>query len=394
MGMILFWSSVTVILYTYIGFPFVSWLRSWTFRRSYRTADITPSVSVLIAAHNEENSIGDQVRNMLDLEYPEARLQIVVASDGSTDRTMEILRTFDDPRVVELDLPRGGKAAALNSGVKHCTGEILVFSDANSMFARNALRALVSPFADESVGGVAGDQRYSKGGINSAADAGERSYWNFDRLMKSWQSRAGNVTSATGAIFAIRRSLFKTVPEGVTDDFVTSTQVIAQGCRLVFAPDAAAYEPVAVSTGIEFGRKVRIITRGLRGVLQMRALLNPLRHGFYSVQLFSHKVLRRQMVFPLLVLLVTSGILAGTSPFYLLATVGQVCFYSAAFMGYLLNGTKVGRKKSLSIPFYFCLVNFACLIATFHSLTGKRVVLWKPQRAEPTDKSLAVLAKG
>ena len=387
---ILFWSAVGVILYTYIGFPLLSWLRSWMCRRPHTRSDVTPTVSVLIAAHNEEDSIGDKVRNMLALDYPGELVQIVVASDGSSDRTIEILKTFDEPRLTVLNRPRAGKAAALNASVEHCTGEILVFSDANSMFGKDALTALVRPFADPTVGGVAGDQRYSKGDSQSTADAGERSYWNFDRRMKHWQSFAGSVTSATGAIYAIRRSLFTTVPEGVTDDFATSTAVIAKGYRLVFEVNAASYEPVAVSSGVEFGRKVRIITRGLRGVLQMRTLLNPLRYGFYSVQLFSHKVLRRQMVFPLLMLLGTSVLLAQTSLFYLLAAAGQVSFYVAALFGGLLNGTKLGRKKPLSLPFFFCMVNFACLIATYKSLCGKRVVLWEPQRAEFDTKSLTV----
>ena len=205
MSEFLFWSSVIVILYTYIGFPMLTWLRSCVWRRPHRTADIAPSVSVLIAAHNEEDSIGDKVRNVLETDYPAEQLQVVVVSDGSTDRTVEILNTLRAPRVVILDLPRGGKAAALNAGVRQCTGEILVFSDANSMFAPDAIKALVSPFADESVGGVAGDQRYSRHGSSSAADEGERAYWNFDRQMKHWQNLAGNVTSATGGIYDIRR---------------------------------------------------------------------------------------------------------------------------------------------------------------------------------------------
>jgi len=393
MSVILFWFAVTLILYTYLGFPLLSWLRSYACRRPHSSGDITPKVSVLIAAHNEQDSIGDKIRNMLELDYPAAQMQIVVASDGSTDRTADIISEFDDPRLVALNLPRGGKAAALNAGIDHCNGDILIFSDANSIFGKGSLRALVRPFADPTVGGVAGDQRYSKSSGANSADAGERSYWNFDRQMKDWQSLAGNVTSATGAIYAIRRSLFRTVPEGVTDDFATSTQVIVAGHRLVFARDAAAYEPVAASNGVEFGRKVRIITRGLRGVLQQRSLLNPLRHGFYSIQLFSHKVLRRQMVFPLLLLLITSSMLSGSSAFFLLATVCQCCFYAAALAGWILNGTKLGQKKPLSIPFFFCMVNLACLIATFRSLTGKRVVLWEPQRAASTSQSLTAATK-
>ena len=390
---ILFWSAVAVILYTYIGFPLLSWMRSWLCRRPPINGDITPTVSVLIAAHNEEDNIGEKVRNVLALNYPRELVQIVVASDGSSDRTIDILKSFDEPRLTVLDLPRAGKAAALNAGIRQCTGEILVFSDANSMFGKDALKALTRPFADPAVGGVAGDQRYSKGDSRSVADAGERSYWNFDRRMKHWQSQAGNVTSATGAIYAIRRSLFTTVPEGVTDDFATSTAVIAQGYRLVFAVDAASYEPVAASSGVEFGRKVRIITRGLCGVLQMRTLLNPLRYGFYSVQLFSHKVLRRQMVFPLLLLFVSSIFLAQTSLIYLLAATGQVSFYVTALIGWLLNRTKLGRRKPFSLPFFFCMVNFACLIATWKSLRGNRVVLWEPQRADFGKKSLTVVTE-
>lgn len=387
----LFWLSVAVLLYTYFGFPLIIWLRSAVWRRPVRAARLTPSVSILIAAHNEEDSIAEKVDNVLGLNYPADRLQIVVASDGSVDRTIPLLQQFTDPRLTVLDLPRGGKAAALNAGVRECTGEILVFSDANSMFEPDALMELVAPFADDRVGGVAGDQRYAKAGSASAADSGERSYWNFDRRMKQWQTLAGNVTSATGAIYAIRRKLFTTVPEGVTDDFATSTSVIAQGYRLVFAPAAAAWEPVASSSSVEFGRKVRIITRGLRGVLYRKNLLNPLRFGFYSWQLFSHKVLRRQMVFPLALLFVTSLVLSVREqnsvfrPIYLLAAAGQAAFYFAAVGGWLMNNTNAGRLKPLSLPYFFCMVNVACLVATIKSLKGERVLLWETQRLPASD---------
>ena len=201
-----------------------------------------------------------------------------------------------------LDLPRTGKAGALNTAVERATGEILVFSDANSMFAPDALARLAAPFADPSVGGVAGDQRYLPDDGDGGVAKGERGYWDLDRAIKQAESAAGNVISATGAIYAVRRSLFGPVPDGVTDDFATSTAVIAQGHRLVFAPDAVAYEPVGAAAEIEYGRKVRVMTRGLNGVVLRRGLLDPRRHGFYAVQLFSHKVLRRLMAIPLLML--------------------------------------------------------------------------------------------
>ncbi|OHB78893.1 MAG: hypothetical protein A2V98_01570, partial [Planctomycetes bacterium RBG_16_64_12] len=282
-----------------------------------------------------------------------------------------------------LALPRQGKAPALNAAVAASQGEILVFSDANSMFSPDALRRLVRPLADPRVGGVAGDQRYSKESGKGTVGRGEQSYWNFDRRLKYYESRAGNVISATGAIYAIRRSLFQQVPEGVTDDFVTSTRVIAQGYRLVFAPDAAAYEPAADSGHVEFGRKVRIMTRGLRGLFVMRALLNPLRHGFYALELFSHKVLRRMMTVPLVLLLLSSVWLWSEGAVYRAALLIEIAFYALALVGAVLRNTRFGRMNAVSLPFYFVLVNVASLVAVWKVLSGRRIVVWEPCRSVP-----------
>jgi cellulose synthase/poly-beta-1,6-N-acetylglucosamine synthase-like glycosyltransferase len=285
-----------------------------------------------------------------------------------------------------LSLPRQGKAPALNTAVAASTGEILVFSDANSMYAPDAIRALVRRFADPEVGGVAGNQAYLKGKQDDNAE-GEKSYWNFDRKLKQSQSQAGNTISATGAIYAIRRSLFQSVPDGVTDDFVTSTRVIVQGYRLVYAPDAIAYEPVAKSSGKEFGRKVRVITRGLRSVWVNRELLNPLQYGFYALQIFSHKVLRRLVVFPLILVLVISPLLWWRGLVYRLATLVQMVFYGCALVGALFTGTsffrmraRIGRAKIFSIPFFFSLVNLASLKAVLNIIRGHRIDRWETQR--------------
>jgi hypothetical protein len=264
--------------------------------------------------------------------------------------------------------------------VSTATGEILVFSDANSIYPPDAIHALVRPFADASVGGVAGDQRYLPADKKMSAGAGERTYWSLDRLFKEWQSRAGSATSATGAIYAIRRALFREVPPGVTDDFAVSTGVVAQGYRLVFSQEAVAFEPVASSEQREFGRKVRIITRGLQGVVARRELLNPFRHGFYAVQLFSHKVLRRLVAIPLLVLLALSPWLWGLGPWYQAAVVAQLGLYGCAIAGAVLRGSTSAPSKILSIPFYFCMVNAAALMAVGNLLRGRRIDLWEPQR--------------
>ena len=250
------------------------------------------------------------------------------------------------------------------------------------MFDASAIRALTRPFADPDVGGVAGDQRYLVRRDTAASQTGERAYWSLDRMLKQWQSDSGHVISATGAIYAIRRLLFRSVPEGVTDDFVTSTRVIAQGYRLVFAPDAVAFEPVAASGRREFRRKLRVMTRGFRSVIVMRGLLNPFRYGFYALQLFSHKVLRRMMVFPLLLVFATNLVLYRQGLIYQVTLFVQFAFYGCALLALFPLGTRIQRHKFITFTFYFCMVNTAALVAIFKVLMGKHVVLWEPDRSE------------
>lgn len=401
MALALFWGAVALIVYTYLLFPALVFLRGLLWRRPYKQAEITPQVSLIIAAYNEANSIEAKLANILSLDYPRDRLEVIVASDGSNDGTEAIVRGYAGQGIKLLALPRQGKAPALNAAVAASSGEILVFSDANSMYAPDALRALVRPFADPKVGGVAGNQCYlsktlragriGKEKQSGLTSAGEQGYWNFDRLLKQFESQAGNTISATGAIYAIRRALFQAVPGGVTDDFVTSTRVIAQGYRLVFAPEAVVYEPVAASGEVEFGRKVRVISRGLRGVIEMRALLNPFRYGFYAWQLFSHKVLRRLVVFPLLVLFLVSPLLWLKGWFYQAATLAQVGFYGCALLGMALGGTRLSRLKLFTFPFFFCMVNAASLLATLNILRGQRIERWETQRqSEPGSRGAGV----
>lgn len=376
---ILFWSFIGLIIYTYVLFPVLVWLRGCLWPRPWQESDHRPSASIIVAAYNEAASIGRKLDNLSTLDYPRELVEILVACDGCTDETEAIARSRANSQVRVLSLPRSGKAAALNKAVEAASGEILVFSDANSMFTPGALRALVRPFADSAVGGVAGDQCYER--RSNGQGAGEHSYWNFDRWMKRWESRAGNVISATGAIYAIRRRLFQPVPQGVTDDFVISTRVIAQGFRLIFTDTAIACEPAASSPQLEFRRKVRIITRGLRGVLVMRELLNPLRFGFYALQLFSHKVLRRLIVFALLGLLPSSAWLWNNGMTYQATLAVQLAIYGCAAVGLLLAKTRFANMRIFALPAFFCLVNMSSLVASFKLLMGECIVSWEPCRA-------------
>ena len=384
-----FWASGATIVATYVAFPVGLLVRGALMRRPVRSAAIEPSVSIIIAARNEAADIGRRLDTLAALDYPRDCLEVFIASDGSEDATAAIVAGWSERGVKLLDLPRVGKADALNAAVAASSGDVLVFSDANSMFAPDAIRALVRRFADPEVGGVAGDQRYDAAGGADALAEGERGYWDLDRLLKIAESRAGNVVSATGAIYAIRRELFRPVATGVTDDFYTSVAVVAQGRRLVFARDAIAFEPPARSGGDEFGRKVRIMTRGLRGTILMRELLDPRQHGFYALQLAWHKIFRRLMVVPLLGLFAASLLLIGRGRIYTLGALAQLAGYGLGLTGLALRDRPAGRNKLLSFPAFFCLVNLAALQALRNIATGRRIDRWEPQRAtEPDDAAI------
>jgi cellulose synthase/poly-beta-1,6-N-acetylglucosamine synthase-like glycosyltransferase len=381
-ALLLFWSALFLVLYTYIGFPLIVVLRGLLWGRSYRHKELIafPSVSIVISAYNESSSIGAKLDNILSLDYPRDRLEVVIASDGSTDGTDAIIESYQQHGVTLLSLPRLGKAAALNAAVIASKGEILVFSDANSMYKADAIQELVRPFVDPEIGGVAGNQVYKSESSGGSSRDGERAYWNFDRILKEFQGKSANTLAATGAIYAIRSSLFRPIPDGVADDFVTSTGVITQGYRLIFAPGALAYEPVAATSKVEFGRKVRVIIRSWRAFIYRRELLNPFRYKFYAIQLFSHKILRYLAVFPLLILFLVSPFLWRVHLFYQLAAISQILFYTCALLSLSLDKTRVGQMKLLTIPFYFCMVNAASFVAVFRAMSGYQIKHWEPQR--------------
>jgi cellulose synthase/poly-beta-1,6-N-acetylglucosamine synthase-like glycosyltransferase len=380
-----FWAALATIGYSYVGYPILVLLRAWLRPRPHLSAPIKPRVSVVIAARDEASVLGRKLESLLACDYPADRIQVIVASDGSTDATVTVAGRYSTRGVRVLDLSGDGKARALNAAVRECDGEILVFTDANSDLAPNAIKNLMRPFADPDVGGVAGNQVYRRPGESTSSGAGERAYWDVDRWVKLAESRAGSAISATGALYAIRRELFLPIPDGVTDDFITSVRVVAQGRRLVFEPTAIAYEDVAVSSGLEYSRKVRVMTRGLHGVVLMRELLDPRRHGFYSVQLMSHKVLRRLTAVPLLILLITAPFAWRRRPVYRIASLGQGMFYLFGVLGILFEKRRIGRLSIFALPAFFCMVNAASLVAVRNILGGRRVDRWIPARGSPRE---------
>jgi len=381
MAALLFWLLLALLLYSYAGFAVLVVIVAQLRRRKVRQQDITPRLSLIIPVWNEEKAIAARLDNALALDYPRDRLEILVPSDGSSDRTEEIVSSYAAQGIKLLALPRRGKIYGLHDAVQAATGEILVFSDANSMYARDALRKLVRNFGDPEVGGVCGNQVYLKNQKADTTSQGENLYWSFDKWLKQMESQTGSIVSAHGAIYAIRAALYQQpASAAVTDDFAISTAVIAQGYRLVFEQEAIAYEEPMPAAAREFSRKVRIMNRGLRGVLLRRRLLNPLRFGFYAVVLFSHKVLRRLVPLLLVAMLLISWALQTRDALYLFAAVAQTLFYVLAGLGYVLRRHRLGRLQFFYIPFFYCLANAAALLALLKLLRGTRIELWQPQR--------------
>lgn len=375
-----FWWSVVSILYVYVGFPILIAVRAALFPKAVHSAPIEPNVSLIIAAHNESQVISVKLDNAAQIDYPPDRLQIIVASDGSTDGTVARIEAHHLD-VTVLDLPRRGKNPTLNTAVEHATGEILVFSDADSELEPAAIRALVAPFADPEVGGVVGNFRYRV----AERGRGEQRYLDVDRLTKRLQSRGGSVTSATGQLHAVRRAHWVEIPPGVADDSFTSVGVNEAHHRLVFAEDAVATGAVEENTRHEYGRKSRYIGRGFTSLWMHRSAFNPVTHGFYSLQLFSHKVLRRLVVLPIIALFLTSLALWRGGPIYRLAASLQIGFHGLAAIGWAFRDRRdlprvVGRLADVAL--YFDMLNIAVLKAMVFFLSGKRRDVWIPQRPE------------
>jgi cellulose synthase/poly-beta-1,6-N-acetylglucosamine synthase-like glycosyltransferase len=374
--------AIAFIVYAYFLFPALVVLRSVVARRPWKMGTDTPNVDVVIICYNEASCIEAKLQNLVGLDYPADRLRFILASDGSDDDTASVIQRFPDNRITLLDYPRRGKIPALNDAVRTATGEVLVFSDANSMFDRDALRNLVRHFADPAVGCVAGNQVYTKSNSHGAAAAGEHSYWNLDRMIKDAESRSGNAISATGAIYAIRRELVSEVPSGVTDDFTISTRVIRQGYRIVFDPSAIAREAVAGKSKTEFRRKLRVMTRGFQSVWGVRDLLNPFRYGFYSLQLLSHKILRRLVVYPLILLVALIPWQWMEGGWLRWLAIGQLAFYALAFLGMLMAQRGLRLPKVVAMPYYFCLINLAALLASWNFLFGRKIERWDSTRMD------------
>ena len=371
---ICFWGCVIGVIMPYLIYPGWLYLLSRLRRIDVPGTELLP-VTFVVSAYNEADVITEKIENTLELNYPDELLQIVVISDESDDGTDEIVSRFDRVELIRQS-PRAGKSAGINTSFNKFKGEIIVFSDANAIYDREAVARLVRHFDDAKVGYVVGRQLYHAG--DGAAQASESTYWDFELKLKSWESRLSSVVGGDGAIMAIRHELFSPLRNDDINDFVLPLRIVAAGYHGRFEPRAFCYEEAAPSFQGEFRRKIRIVNRSVRAVTRVPNALNPFKVGIFSAQLFCHKVVRWFAAYFMLGALITSGMLAASGSWlYLLLLIMQCSGYVVALAA---RWTPVGRFKPAMLLYYFCMANIAGGLGVLNFMMGRKFITWTPQR--------------
>ena len=378
---IIFWLSAGALFYAYVGYPLLISLVSTLRPRRVKRADYVPSVTMIITAYNEEGALAAKLENSLALVYPRELFEIIVASDCSTDSTDEIARAFASKGVLLHRQPeRLGKTAAQNAAVTKARGEIILFSDATSLYAPDVLRQILPNFADGSVGCVGGRLIYVDPG-DTHVGRGAKSYWNYETFLKRHESRACSLIGVSGCLYAVRRDAYVPLYNEACSDFIIATKMIEQGLRTVYEPDAVCTEETNQQHDNELRMRVRIIAQTFTDLWRHRAILNPLRSGLYGIQLISHKVMRYFVPFFLIAMFAASAALSGVSISYRVFFVAQSIGYLSGALSWLLENLGV-RSRILALPHYFVLANVASLIAMIKFLRGERYARWEPIRSQ------------
>lgn len=372
---IVFWVSALLLAYTYAGYPLVIWLRGRHAALPVRGATQEPTVSILVIGHNEEARIRARIENLLMLDYPRERLEIVIASDASTDATVAIAASYaaQGVSVVEFNRHRG-KPAVLNDMLPRLQGEIAVLMDMRQRAEPGALRALIHNFADPAVGAVSGELMLLEDAPDGRQVDGVGFYWRYEKFIRQHESRVDSTVGVTGAIYAIRRELFEVIPEQtILDDVLIPMQIVRRGYRVLFDSKAVAYDHVSASPENEFRRKVRTIAGNYLLFSRHPWLLNPLRNRLWF-QTVSHKFCRLLGPACLLALLIANLLLVELLLYrgFLLL---QVLFYLAGIAGHLLRNAP-RKHMLLTVPHAFCLLNWSTTVGFWRFMRGEQQVTW------------------
>lgn len=381
---IAFWISIFLVFYTFFGYGmllfFLVKLKRIFFpqkRKQYEFMEL-PSCTLVVAAFNEQDFIEEKIVNTLALNYPAGKLKFVFVTDGSTDLTAEIVSRY--PQITLLHSPeRKGKIAAVHRAIQQINTELIVFTDANTFLNSDALVYLCRHYADRKVGAIAGEKRVM---IEETADAtaGEGFYWKYESKLKAWDSELYSVVGAAGELFSIRRNLYEAVPSNsVLDDFMISMRIAEKGYVIVYEPEAYAQETSSANITEELKRKIRIAAGGMQSVIWLKSLLLPFNYPLLTFQYISHRVLRWTITPFLMILAFILNFmlfLQQTGAIYTILLIAQIVFYLSAYLGKVMEARKV-RVKTLFVPYYFCVMNYAVLAGLLRFFFGEQSVMWE-----------------
>jgi cellulose synthase/poly-beta-1,6-N-acetylglucosamine synthase-like glycosyltransferase len=378
MASVVFWACSSLLLYVYALYPLFVRLLAARVGRPVGRSDRLPSVTVIVTVYNEAASIAAKLENLIGLNYPPELVDILVASDASSDATESIAATYEPLRVRVLRVEgRLGKTACQNQAAAAASGEILVFTDATTRLQTDALQRLVENFADPDVGCVGGSLLYVSGTDNATSRGGEM-YWSYELRLRQAESSLGSLIGVSGCLYAVRKNAYRPIDPTLISDFVIAMQMQEQGLRTVLAPHAVCFEETLNRGSLELAMRTRVATRSLNALVRERRFLNPLRYPRFAWQLWSHKALRYASPLLWLGALASNLMLVGQGP-YLVVLLGQTSLLAAGAVGFLLQG----QRRELGMfgrPYYFLLTNVAALLATVRYLRGDRMVTWTPIR--------------
>jgi cellulose synthase/poly-beta-1,6-N-acetylglucosamine synthase-like glycosyltransferase len=380
---VLFWIVIGLILWTYLGYPCFLAVIAWFRDRKLLNQPGEPTLSVIIAAFNEQKHIGHKLASTLGMDYPQEKLEIIVASDCSTDKTHEIVDAFRVRGVKLIVLPqRGGKTAAQNAAALQATGEILIFTDATTILRNDAFRELVKGFSDPRVGCIdAPNEAVSE--RETVVGQGGRAYRRYETAIKNLEAQVNSLVGVTGCLYAVRRALYEPLDPDLISDFVIASKVYAKGYISIPSYGVITQEITHEDILKEFEMRVRVVIRSIHGLVREARMLNPFQYGFFSFQLLSHKVLRYLVPELLLAALFLSLILSSsnlpTSKLYLTLSLAQLCLYFCALLGWLSLKLKL-RVPLLHMPFYFVVANLAAFWGVLQYVRGERKVTWTTVR--------------
>lgn len=380
---IIFWVSFSIVFYSYIGYGIILWLlvkvKQLFSRKIPTNPDFTPQVALVVAAYNEEDYIEEKIQNSLQLNYPSDKLEIIFVTDGSTDRTPDIIKKHPGIRLLH-EPERRGKSAAMNRSLSYIQSPFIIFCDANTLLNTDCVREIVKHYADPKVGGVAGEKKILTQGINTAAATGEGLYWKYESFLKKLDSDLLSTMGAAGELFSVRKELFEPAPEGtIIEDFVQSLKVCTRGYVLKYEPNAYAAEAPSASIRDEMKRKVRICAGAFQAMILLKELFNPFKHPVLSFQFVSHRILRWTICPVAIVVLLISNVFIAwldNDLFYRIVLLAQLVFYGMAISGWVLANREI-KVKFLYIPFYFLFMNLAVFLGFRRFIRNKQTVLWE-----------------